>query len=148
MLLTKLELNVTFATEAAAPLPPPPTKVIAGFPPYPLPPETKVNVSSVPCPTVAVTAAPLPEVINTEGAEVYPVPPAVTFTAVTTPPLITADAVAPDPPPPESTTFGAAANPLPPLVTFTAVTAPPETDAVPVAPPPTEVNVTPIFPAP
>jgi hypothetical protein len=62
-------LNVTFATAAVpAVVAPPPEKVTVGLPPYPLPPEVRVNVSRVPCPEVFPTAAPLPDVIITVGA--------------------------------------------------------------------------------
>lgn len=149
IMLVNVALNDTFATDADPDvLAPPPEIVRTGLPAYPLPPFPNEIVSNVPCPVVAPTVAPLPEVIKTEGAEVYPVPPAVTLTDVTTPPETTAVAVAPEPPPPDKTTFGATVNPLPPAVTFTAVTMPPEIVAVPVAPLPTDVNVAPMLLAP
>ena len=56
---------------------------------------------------VAVAPEPAPPVNPIVGAEVYPVPPAVTVTAVTTPPETVAVAVAPVPPPLVKVTVGA-----------------------------------------
>ena len=72
----------------------------------------------------------LPSLRTTTGAEVYPLPPLTTLIALTTPPVMTAVAEAPIPPPPIKRTVGGDVYKLPPLVTLIALTLPPVTTAV------------------
>jgi hypothetical protein len=82
-----------------------------------------------------VARAPVPSgpLIETEGADVYPVPPDVIERPVTTPLATVAVAAAPEPPPPEIVTDGGLAYPEPPPPKVIEVTAPPPILVEPVA---------------
>ena len=94
---------------------------------YPVPPELIRIRETTPLVIIAVAAAPdpPPPTIETNGEDVYPVPPSVTVTSLIEP-STTTEALAPLPPPPAIVIAGgdAASYPEPALVIPILVTAP------------------------
>ena len=103
---------------AAAPVPPPPVKVIVGMDVYPAPPLVKVMLVTAP-----VICG------GTINPEIVP-PGCPSLSKSTSTGSITAVALANDPPPPLKEIVGAVVYSVPPLVRVIAVTRPPDTVAV------------------